>query len=187
MKKIPNVAVKVDRAGAIVSSLVSLAAERVLVGYPDSAAGRRDGEISNAALAYIHDTGDPAANLPARPFLAAGVREGRDRFLPYLVAAGEAAADGDEAGVRAALSAAGLSAQASVRAKITDGPFAPLKPETIAARRRSHRGRKADVAADVRPLIDTAQLRNGLTYVLRNVTFDDRGLIGAALGRLARA
>jgi hypothetical protein len=55
---------------------------------------------------------------------------------------------------------AGLIAESSVRKKINEGPFEPLAPKTLQERKR--RGRTGE-----KPLIDTGQLRNSVTYVIR--------------------
>ena len=53
----------------------------------------------------------------------------------------------------------------AIKAKITDGPFEPLKPSTIAARKSK---RKSRSNADIKPLIDTGALRNSISYVIRD-------------------
>jgi hypothetical protein len=166
--------VVLDKTQALFKSVRGLAKERVMVGIPSSTplggAGpnqRSADPINNASLAYIHEFGAPGANIPARPFLVPGVANATQRVMPYLKAAGTAALDGKAALVDKNLHAAGLLAQAAVRAKITDGPFVPLQPATIAGRSRRHGGRKATGPGDVRPLIDTGQLRAAIGYVLR--------------------
>ncbi len=142
-----------------------LAGQEVLAGVPRDETQRNSdpsekGPMNNATLAYIHENGAPAANIPARPFMRPGVEAVKPRIVDEFKKAGKYAANGDEAGLDKSLNRVGLITQSSMRATINAGPPPPLKPSTLAARRR--RGRTGDV-----PLIDTGQLRNSLNYVIR--------------------
>lgn len=165
----------VDNLAAVTAGMNALADHRVMVGVPEDRGQRREpGEPSNAELAYIHDNGAPEAGIPARPFLGAGLREDAATTEAGLAHAGMLAASGaGVAKVLAQLRVVGLRAVNAVRRKISTGPFVPLAPATVAARRRRSKGskyrRKATTAADVTPLIDTGQLRNAVTFVLRKV------------------
>ncbi|GAA7770973.1 hypothetical protein RN01_29825 [Cupriavidus sp. SHE] len=152
---------KVDRLKEVLQSISGLVDKQVLVGIPDSAPERQDDEpIGNAAIGYIQETGSPANNLPARPFLVPGVAAAEPKTLPKLQQAVEAALDGDLSRADKRMAGAGLEAQNSVRARINSGISPELKESTLANRRR--RGRTGTV-----PLIDTGQLRNSITYVIR--------------------
>ncbi len=152
---------KVDRLKEVLQSISGLVDKQVLVGIPDSAPERQDDEpIGNAAIGYIQETGSPANNLPARPFLVPGVAAAEPKTLPKLQQAFEAALDGDLSRADKRMAGAGLEAQNSVRARINSGISPELKESTLANRRR--RGRTGTV-----PLIDTGQLRNSITYVIR--------------------
>jgi hypothetical protein len=139
----------------------------VLVGVPAQKAVRTYAEakakglkINNAALGYIHNYGLPTKNIPARPFMEPGIHNSQAQVVKFLRAAAEQAIEGNPGGVRKNFIAAGIAAQTAIKAKINTGPFAPLKESTLAARRR--RGRTG-----TRPLIDTAQLRNSINFVVR--------------------
>ena len=154
--------VSADRLPQLIQSLHALAARRVLVGVPASRDAREDGSpISNAEIGYIQEFGAPEANIPPRPFLVPGVESAQDQIVNRLRRAGVAATHNDQSGVEDQLNAAGLTGQTAVRVQMTDGDFEPLKASTLAAR-RSH-GRTG-----THPLIDTGQLRNSITYVLRD-------------------
>ncbi|WP_454734242.1 hypothetical protein [Cupriavidus pauculus] len=154
--------IKTDRLKEVLRSISGLVDKQVLVGIPDSAPERKDDEpLSNAAIGYIQETGSPANNLPARPFLVPGVASAEEKTVPQLEKAVEAALDGDLPRAEKRMASAGLAAQNSVRAKINSGIAPQLKASTLAARRR--RGRTGTV-----PLIDTGQLRNSITYVIRS-------------------
>lgn len=151
-----------DTVAAVMASIKQLTGNQVLIGIPDSTAGREDGPISNAAIGYIQENGSPAANIPARPFLVPGVNAARDACIAALRTGAKKALDGDKSAGDAALNVAGLKAQSSVRRTLTAGDgFASLAPSTLAARRA--RGRTG-----TRPLVDSGQLRNSITYVVRS-------------------
>lgn len=174
----PTITVQ-DRVEAVLSSIRDLTTQDVMIGIPDSTPGRKSGPISNAAIGYIQETGDPAHNLPARPFLVPGVNAIADKAATMLGNGAKKALDGDRAAGANALVKAGLLASSSVKATITAGDgFAPLALSTLEARARH--GRKgaakeiasraagnAPDASNARPLIDSGQLRNAVTYILR--------------------
>lgn len=175
--------VKVDRLTQLVKSINELTAKEVLVGVPAAEAGREAAEddgkpINNAALAYIHETGAPEANIPARSFLVPGIQDNQRALERELKRAADQALLGKRGNVTGALNRVGLVAQAGVRRKINSGDFPPLSDATLRARAR--RGRKgaqeeldrrakgeAPSTESAKPLIDTGQLRNSINYVIR--------------------
>jgi hypothetical protein len=138
---------------------------------PASGATGGTSRINNAMLGYLHETGSPSQNIPARPFLYPGVKESRDQWLRHLNAAAEAAMAGKRAEMLQSLARAGLVAQRAVRMRIRAGIPPPLSPRTVARRRRRTPGssyrRKAMTAADVTPLIDTAAMLRSISCVLK--------------------
>lgn len=163
----------------VLQSIVDLSKKTVLVGVPEAKAQREDGEpVNNAALAYIHEFGSPANNIPPRPFLIPGIESAKSKIAAQLAEAGKAALNKDNSAVDKRLNAAGLAAQNSAKTKINSGDFAPLSDSTVRA--RAARGRKGAIAElasrkagneanneNARPLIDSGQLRNSITYVIR--------------------
>lgn len=149
-------------------------------------------QMNNATLGYVHEHGSPARNIPARPFLIPGVEDAQDEITERFKKAAQAGLDGKADKVAAQMNAAGMVAEMSVKAKLDDGDFAPLAPSTVANRRRS-RGTKSrraaekeymelirsgaqaagmsleeiQAAAGIKPLINTAQMRNSIKYVIR--------------------
>lgn len=162
----PGVTMTKDDVDAILKQIRALTKQEVLIGVPDENAGRQpeEGEtkepISNAEIGYVMEFGLPEKNIPARPFLEPGVREATDKLGDTLQAGAMKTLSGDKQAADVALNKAGLIAQNSVRSKINEGPFVPLSPKTLAERKR--RGRTGE-----KPLIDTGQLRNSVTYVIR--------------------
>lgn len=150
-----------DNADALMKAVKALRSEQVLVGVPAKDAARTDGEpINNAALAYIHNYGSPAANIPARPFMEPGIQDAKDDITAELKDAARSAIEGDIKEVEKHLTNAGITAKNSIQNKIITGDFVPLAPATIAARQR------AGIASD-KPLIRTGGMVGAIDYVLR--------------------
>lgn len=139
--------------------MAAVAQRDVLVGVPAGEA--RDDGPSNAEIGYQNEFGSPANNIPARPHLIPGVAAVQDKAVARLTQAASAAATGRMSDAERHLHAAGLIAQASVRNEITSGEFTPLSARTLAERQA--RGRTG-----TKPLIDTGQYRNSITYVVRD-------------------
>ncbi|GBU18029.1 MULTISPECIES: hypothetical protein [Methylobacterium] len=157
--------VKKDRTEAVLSAVADLVKTKLLVGIPAETADRaaEAGEPqppNNATIGYAMEFGLPERNIPARPHLLPGVQAVLPQAVSRLRTAGTAAIDGDSGAVTKAYHTVGLLAQNAIRAKITEGPFVPLSPRTLARRRA--RGRKGE-----KPLTDTGALRAAYTYVIR--------------------
>lgn len=145
---------------AIAEAIEELTKREVMVGIPDGPE-RSDGGMTNAELGYIHENGSPITNTPERRFLVPGVEAAQEEVAKRFRKAGEAAMDGNKQGVIRHLNAAGMLAQSSVKGVLSAGDFAPLSQTTLY--KRSLRGIKR-----ISPLIDTAQMRNAVTYVVRD-------------------
>ena len=149
-----------DNLKAVLANIRSLGAKHVLIGIPDTKDGRGDGPIGNAQLGYIHENGSAANNIPPRPFLKPGVEDGTPQALAVLKSSAKASFSNPEA-IEKGLVSAGLICQASVKRRIVSQEgFAPLKPATIAARKR--KGAKGTKA-----LVRTGQLLNSVSFVVR--------------------
>lgn len=161
-----------DDTVKIASSIKALGAQRVMVGFPADEKPREDGsDITNAALGYIHNFGSPEANIPAREFMAPGILIAKDKIIANLKYAGKQILVGNTQGMTDAFDAAGQEAATGIKQKIVQGPFEPLKPATITARRRRSKGstyrRIATSNSEVTPLIDTGRMWRAVTWVLR--------------------
>ncbi|HTB46469.1 MAG TPA: hypothetical protein VK741_22805 [Acetobacteraceae bacterium] len=180
----------IDNVGKIIGNVSALTRSDVLVGVPAAKTGRKQGEITNASLAYIHEFGSPMHNIPARPFLFPGVKRIRSQAIAMMKQGAKDALTGNLSSVDQVLNKVGILARNSVVNEITDPepPFVPLKPATIRARlRKTQAGRRklkqikkrgvtvtqwaaeTDAAGNpnIRPLIDSGQLRASVTYVIR--------------------
>lgn len=138
--------------------MAAVAQRDVLVGIP--AGEQRDDGPTNAEIGYQNEFGSPANNIPARPHLIPGVAAVQDKAVARLTQAASAAAAGRMSDAERHLHAAGLIAQNSVRRTLTTAAYRPLSERTLAERRA--RGRTG-----TKPLIDTGQYRNAITYVVR--------------------
>jgi hypothetical protein len=186
----PRLTVKQDNVKKVFQSIRDLVGQQVLIGIPDDNAGRKDGDpANNALIGYVMEFGSPAQNIPARAFLIPGVEKAETPALYQLRQAAKAALDGDKQKMEQKLNAAGIVGANSARYEINNGDFAPLSPQTILNRNRargtkSHRKNElqylalyssgmsaidAESIAGIKPLINTAQLRNSITYVLRKL------------------
>jgi hypothetical protein len=150
-----------DRVPDLLKAIRELTSKEVLVGIPDTSAGRNDEDaISNAEIGYLMETGSPSQNIPERPHLVPGVQAAREKIEKRMKSGAEAALSGKSSDVDATLTAVGITAENAVKAKITDGPFVALSPKTLAKRRA--KGRTGE-----KPLIDTGQYRRAITHVIR--------------------
>ncbi len=182
MKKKSGVSSLIDVTQRVLKALNALPQARVLVGIPEEKSERREtsAEITNAAAAYINNYGAPEMNIPARPFMEPGIRDAKPQITKYFQQAGKAILAGKEGTAFKAMEATGLAAASAVKRKITTGPFDPLSPRTIQGRaNRGRRGAKKYLEmtaagetppADlVKPLINTGQMRNAITYVVEGL------------------
>lgn len=154
-----GVLVSLDRTEEVLRSIQELTKKVVLVGIPSTDGGRSGAPINNATLAYIHEFGSPARNIPARPFLHPTINRLRDQAVAMLRQAADYQMDHKPGDALNQLEALGTLAVAAVKNNIVAGGdprFAPLAAATIA--------RKGSTS----PLIDTGQLLNSITYVIRD-------------------
>jgi hypothetical protein len=158
----------------------SLSDSEVLVGVPEDESKREGDGPSNAMLAYTHDNGSPAINIPARPFMVPGIKAAKKDILRVLKIGAENILDGGKETGNQTLHKVGLIAQLKIRAAINEGIPPPLADSTLKARiraRRGVKGAKAELALRktgeppslglAKPLINTGQLRNSINYVVR--------------------
>lgn len=165
-----------DKTADLRKAMSALISQEVLVGIPADKSARDDDQATNAEVGYIHETGSPLRNIPARPFLGPGIKKSQDKVVEQLKHGAQQALDGNPGGVARALNRAGVIAQNSVRAHFVDNDWPPLDEKTLDKRppavrdesgRIVKRGKSRRERGAVNPLIDTSQLRKSVTYVLR--------------------
>lgn len=155
-----------DGLGKLTKALKELGKRKVLVGVPAEKAQRKPepGEPAlgpnNAMLAYVHNYGSPAQNIPARPFMEPGIKAAKPQIVKRFKDAATAGVEGKLDTADKNLDAAGIEASASIKNEIGSNIPPPLAPATLAARRR--RGRTGTLT-----LQDTGQMRNSITYVVK--------------------
>jgi hypothetical protein len=184
--KLPsNLKIPKDGVADLMASMLLLTQREVLVGFPEDTKDRKPepGEpppdVTNAELAYVHDNGMPEKNVPARPFMLPGIREAQPLIIKHLTtAARNVLLKRSPALVEQGFERAGLAAQFAIRRKINEGIPPPLAKSTLQERaRRKRKGAKKELARRAagetpstqfaKPLIDTAQMRNAVNYVIR--------------------
>ena len=158
----------IDNMPKLMGALNHLMENEALVGVPSETTERKpdangnieETPINNAALAYIHDNGSPARNIPARPFMKPGIAAAKSALIKHFKIMAKRAINGSKNSGDLALYGAGIIAQRSIRAVLNSGIEPELSERTIKARIK--RGRKG-----TKPLVDTGQLRNSINFVIR--------------------
>lgn len=132
---------------------VTATPDYVRVGLPDTP--HPQAQLTIAEIGAIHEFGAPGANIPERPFLHPGIREGGDQIarlsqvLLFQLQNGEITKND-------ALEQLGLLGVRLVQEKIRNGEFVPLSPRTIARKGSSQ------------PLIDTGQMIQSVTFAIES-------------------
>lgn len=140
---------------ALSSGLAFLRKMDVLVGVPEET-NAAHGPMDNASLLYLHENGSPGGKIPARPVLHTGIHtpEFTAQAQQMYRSAFVMALSGNVPGAKMIYEKIGILGSNAVKAQFgVIGP--PLSPVTIA--------KKGSSAT----LIDTSQLRNAITYVVR--------------------
>lgn len=168
----------------VTADIKLLVGVELLVGFPAETSGRDEsgeeqGPITNAALGYIHETGMPEQNIPARPFLAPAIEENKEMIEKRLAGIAKKVLAGDKNAVEVGYQSLGLKMQAAIRNKINEGIPPPLAASTLRA--RAARGRKgaqeeldarrqgeAPGTVNAKPLVDSGQMRNAVNYAIRS-------------------
>jgi hypothetical protein len=191
----------IDNVNELLARVTALTRSEVLVGVPEEKGARKEGVVTNAMLARVHEFGSPAHNIPARPFINPGIKKARPQIVSIMKKGAQDALEAkDVAASLLVLEKVGMAARNSVVREISNPapPYAPLAAATIRGRlRRTQGGRRklreikeggqaagmtmrqaltaygssswdtGGAGLNVRPLIDTGQLRASITYVVR--------------------
>ena len=182
----------------LAESMRLLADVEVLVGFPEETTARtvdtgetndygkpiigvEGSDITNAALAYIHDNGAPEQNIPARPFMRPGIEEVEKKITAKFAQIVNAVVvrNAGTIVVEQGLTQVGIIAKLAIQNKINEGIPPPLAVSTLRARaRKGRKGAGIELLARskgyepsmdfAKPLVDTGQLRNAVNYVIRS-------------------
>lgn len=124
--------------------------EKVLVGVTKSTNGGR-----NAVIAMTHEFGSPVKNIPERSFLRSTLLENGDEYARLLANEIPNAIQSGVLSSAEAYGRLGLKVSNDVKLKLASGDFAPLSQRTI------------DRKGSSKPLIDTGELRQSITWELK--------------------
>lgn len=149
---IRNTATK--KLGEIVGLLKDLEKAKVVVGVTAATNGR-DGGLSNAMIAAVHEFGSPAQGIPERSFLRSTVTENADKYAKMEAEKVKEAIASGRMSTYDAYSVIGNEAMNDVKLKIANGPFKALDEKTVERKGSS------------KPLIDTGALRQAITFEVR--------------------
>lgn len=147
-----------EREQKIIERIKELKKKEILVGIPEDTADRREGEINNPSLLYLHTHGSPLRNLPARPVIEAALEdsETQEVISADLKLVAEAIMEEDFTKAERLMKLTGMDAVNKIKEWFENprNNWPPLKPATIKA--------KGSDAI----LVDTGQMRNSITYVI---------------------
>jgi hypothetical protein len=154
----------------------------VLVGIPEENTLRKDSdEMNNATLLYIHTKGSPAKNLPARPLIepALTADDNAEKIADLIGQMADQELAGEVLGANKKANRLGITAVNIIKRWFVDprNGWPPNAPSTVRAKLKKIRSKKkrenllerylqGDASVDT-PLIDTAQMRGSITYVVR--------------------
>lgn len=177
----------IDNLPNLNAAIANMTKKAAFVGVPSETTNIRDGfnegAINNASLAYIHQNGSPAKNIPARPFMTIGMDAAKKPVTEQLKKAAKKNLDiknkGGIADLTVGLKLAGQVAENKIKAAINSSIAPQLSEATLRARaRRGRKGAIAELASraagnepsttNARTLVDTGALRNSIKYVIRD-------------------
>lgn len=134
----------------------------ILVGIPEETTERRDdAPINNATILALNNFGSPANNIPARPVMEIGIRNAQDDIAKEFKTAAQNALSQGVSALSPAYNRIGIIASNSIK-KAINSQEGIKEPAESTLRDRKARGFKGTKA-----LIATGQLRNSITYVVR--------------------
>lgn len=137
--------------------------DEVLVGIPETATTRtsEDSPINNATLLAIQNFGSPVNNIPARPVMELGIKAAQKQIVEIFRAGAVKALTGGLSSLYETYNRAGIVASTSIKKVINSQEgIEPPSEATLAARKAAgFKGTKA--------LVETGQMRNAITYVVK--------------------
>ena len=136
----------------------------LLVGIPDSGERKskkgKKPKVTNAELLFIHTNGSPVNNIPKRPVIEPAIELNRDSIAKMINKTAELAMEGKIAEADKSLKKTGTYVVGRIKRYFVEGNDWPPNSPAV---QRAKRKKGAD---NPRPLIDTAQMRNSITYVI---------------------
>jgi hypothetical protein len=146
---------------AVAAFMDQMLKQQVVVGVPRADSARPDGNsMNNAARLYVHEYGEPAANIPARPTLGPGIMDAQKEIDKSFKSVAMAIGSQDARKIQVGLHRAGAAARDAVKARISSNTPPPLAARTLQDRRA--RGKMS-----TKTLVDSGQMRNSINYEVR--------------------
>lgn len=134
----------------IVENVRSMGLSKLKVGLPDG--GRHsDTDLSMHELGMVHEYGSPTRNIPARPFIGPPIADNVDKYKKIMRKQASRLLF-RRTSLNNALSIVGEVAKSDIQKYMLSASFTPLSAATIEQKGSS------------KPLIDTGQMRNAITY-----------------------
>lgn len=171
-----------DNAQKLEAAVRDLLKLDVYVGIPEEKAPRKgSGEISNAQLMFIHTHGSPVRNIPPRPVIEPAIEaeDNKAMITDELEAAARMALSGKVPEAMRHLKLAGQTGATAAREWFEDprNNWSPNAMATVRAKlsKKFKSKKKLDEAMDAylagagemnQILVDTAQMRKAITYVV---------------------
>lgn len=133
--------------------------QSVLVGIPQEKTQRKKAKINNASLLYIQTHGSPARNIPPRAVIEPAIEDppARKQIEGELADAVSSSLDKKQIDARRHLERAGIAGMNAAKAWFVSAKngWAPNAPAVVKRKGSS------------RPLIHSGQMRQAITYVVR--------------------
>ena len=161
----------------IIDNLLKAAKDKlyVYVGVQKDTAPRKDDLITNAEVALANEFGTD--KIPERSFIRSTIKEKRQKYKDMNIRAAKKILTSNldqDSLIKLHLATLGQQAENDIKAKITEIRYPELSKKTIEARRsrllsvtKSKKQKAKIMAASLdKPLIDTAQLRSSIKYLV---------------------
>lgn len=134
----------------------------VYVGIQQKDTTRDKDEVTNAELLFIHTNGSPKRNIPARPVIEPAIKDSSEQLSKIMLRVAKYALDGNFSEAMRQLHIAGTRGRDVSKLWFTSpkNHWAPNVPSVIAEKIKKG-------ATDPKPLIDTGELRNAISYFVK--------------------
>lgn len=137
----------------IVENVRSMGLNKLEVGLPSG--GRHSAsDLSMHELGMVHEYGSPTRGIPARPFIEPPIKDNTEKYKGIMRNQASRLIF-RRTSLDNALSLVGEAAKADIQKYMLSASFTPLSAATIERKGSS------------KPLIDTGQMRNAITYEIK--------------------
>jgi hypothetical protein len=168
---------------SVYEDILSLFKKEILVGIPEEQSERKSDEMNNATLLAIHSKGSPLRGIPARPIIEPALEASgnKEKISADLKLISEAMINRDKALAERLMNLTGQDAVNIVLDWFTDprNNWPPDKEATVKAKIKKAYKDKKKVKQTIKKylageeginqtLVDTAQMKKAITYVIRD-------------------